>query len=210
MRRRLSSAAACAAIAVAALVATTLAPASAQTDAAAAFTVQPSVDQVAVTGATEGASVVLRDAAGKEVATREVDALGSTLFRGVPAGPGYVVSVDDRASAPVTVLAPTDTPRQALYADQDLQPGYGYVETRDGTLLSVNVKLPGPVDEGPYPTVVEYSGYDPSNPDADQPASQRRAVARLRDRRREPARHRDARPVRTTTSRSSSPSTATT
>ena len=33
------------------------------------------------------------------------------------------------------------------------------------------MKLPGPVDEGPYPTVVEYSGYDPSNPDADQPAS---------------------------------------
>lgn len=158
-------------MAVVALVATTLAPASAQTDSAAPFTVQPSVDQVAVTGATEAASVVLRDAAGKEIATRRVDALGSTLFRDVPPGPGYVVSVDDRASDPVHVLAPTDTPPQALYAGQDLQPGYGYVETRDGTLLSLNVKLPGPVDQGPYPTVVEYSGYDPSNPDAEQPAS---------------------------------------
>ena len=31
--------------------------------------------------------------------------------------------------------------------------------------------LPGPADEGPYPTVVEYSGYDPPNPDGQQPAS---------------------------------------
>jgi putative CocE/NonD family hydrolase len=35
----------------------------------------------------------------------------------------------------------------------------------------VNVKLPGPADQGPYPTVVEYSGYDPANPDGAQPAS---------------------------------------
>ena len=30
--------------------------------------------------------------------------------------------------------------------------------------MSVNVVLPGPPEDGPYPTVVEYSGYDPSNP----------------------------------------------
>jgi predicted acyl esterase len=44
--------------------------------------------------------------------------------------------------------------------------GFGYLETRDGTLLSVNVRLPdsdlyGP---GPYPTVIQYSGYAPSKP----------------------------------------------
>ena len=27
------------------------------------------------------------------------------------------------------------------------------------------VRLPGPVDKGPYPTIVEYSGYDPANPE---------------------------------------------
>ena len=36
---------------------------------------------------------------------------------------------------------------------------------RDGTTLSANVVLPGPPEAGPYPTVVEYSGYDPSDPD---------------------------------------------
>ncbi len=135
------------------------------------FTVQPSVDQVAVTGATAGAKAVLRDADGKQVGTRTVDALGSTLFRDVTAGPGYVVSVDGAAGEPVTVLGPKDTPPRSLYTDQQLGDGYGYLKTRDGTLLSINVKLPGPVDQGPYPTVVEYSGYDPANPDSVQPAS---------------------------------------
>ncbi len=44
--------------------------------------------------------------------------------------------------------------------------GYGYLEVRDGTLLSVNVRLPDPgqYGPGPYPTVVQYSGYAPSKP----------------------------------------------
>ncbi len=74
-------------------------------------------------------------------------------------------------SASVTVTSPDDTPPPSLYTGQQLEPGYGYLKTRDGTLLSVNIDLPGPVDEGPYPTVVEYSGYDPSNPEGRQPAS---------------------------------------
>ena len=157
---------------MAALFVSTLAPATAQSSGGtASFTVQPSVDQIAVTGAGTSAEVVLQDASGKEVATHTSDALGSALFRDVPPGPGYVVSVGDTESAPVTVLAPTDTPPPSLYADQQIDPGYGYLKTRDGTLLSINVKLPGPVEQGPYPTVVEYSGYDPSNPDAVQPAS---------------------------------------
>ena len=37
---------------------------------------------------------------------------------------------------------------------------------RDGTLLSAYVTLPGPPEMGPYPTVVNYSGYDPARPGA--------------------------------------------
>ncbi len=60
-----------------------------------------------------------------------------------------------------------DVPPAAFYAEQRLPAGgFGYLETRDGTTLSVNVVLPGPVADGPYPTVVEYSGYAPSDPDA--------------------------------------------
>ena len=54
--------------------------------------------------------------------------------------------------------------RQSLYDGQELVEGFQYLETRDGTQLSINVVLPGPPEDGPYPTVVEYSGYDPSNP----------------------------------------------
>ena len=35
----------------------------------------------------------------------------------------------------------------------------------------MNVTLPGPPDQGPYPTVVEYSGYSPSDPTAPQPST---------------------------------------
>ena len=32
--------------------------------------------------------------------------------------------------------------------------GYGYLRTRDGTTLSVQVALPGPASGGPYPTLM--------------------------------------------------------
>jgi uncharacterized protein len=69
-------------------------------------------------------------------------------------------------SEPFRVSAPDDVPAASFYEDQPLLAagGFGYITTRDGTTLSANVLLPGPADEGPYPTVVEYSGYSPSNP----------------------------------------------
>ena len=36
--------------------------------------------------------------------------------------------------------------------------------TRDGTSLALDVRLPGPAADGPYPTLVEYSGYGYANP----------------------------------------------
>ncbi len=140
------------------------------------FHVQPSVNQVAVTGAKTGSVAELQNARGKTTATGPVDSAGSVLFRKVPTGAGYAVVVDGEKSAPVKVIGPNDVPPQSFYSSQHLEPGFGYLETRDGTLLSIDVHLPGPVADGPYPTVVEYSGYDPSNPDSDQPAS---TIARL-------------------------------
>ena len=42
--------------------------------------------------------------------------------------------------------------------------GYGYMTTRDGTSLALDVRLPGPASDGPYPTLVEYAGYGYANP----------------------------------------------
>jgi predicted acyl esterase len=171
VRRRHPSVARHGVVVLVALVASTFVPVAAHAASPATFRVQPSVDQVAVTGAPTGDHAVLTDAGGRRIATRPIDALGSTLFRDVKPGPGYVVSVGGASAAPVTVLDPNDPPPESFYASQHLADGYGYLKTRDGTLLSINVHLPGPADAGPYPTVVEYSGYDPSNPGNVQPAS---------------------------------------
>ena len=132
---------------------------------------QGSVEQVAVIDAPPRAVAQLMTSGGKSVASMKTDTAGAALFRDVPSATGYVVKVGNSRVDGVAVTAPTSTPPQAFYSSQTINDGYGYLKTRDGTLLSVNVKLPGPAALGPYPTVVEYSGYDPSNPGGQQPAS---------------------------------------
>jgi len=50
----------------------------------------------------------------------------------------------------------------------DPTPGFQYLEMRDGVLLSAMVRFPDRrlYGDGPWPTVIEYSGYSPSNPDS--------------------------------------------
>lgn len=132
------------------------------------FTLQPGTLQLAVTDLTPGAEVKLAAPDGTMTITNIADEQGATLFRDLTAGDGWKVTVGDEVSGPITVHAADEVPPASLYTDaQKLLPagGFGYVVTRDGTTLSANVVLPGPVEDGPYPTVVEYSGYGPSNPD---------------------------------------------
>jgi predicted acyl esterase len=141
-------------------------------------TVRGSVHQVHVIGAEPGTGIALRRHH-RTIQTATTDDLGGFLFRNVDTGSGYtVVRTSDRAplGAPVTVTDADQKPPQSLYSGQrlavdNLSPtsGYGYLTTRDGTTLSVSVVLPGPADQGPYPAVVEYSGYDPSSPTTGQP-----------------------------------------
>lgn len=106
------------------------------------------------------------------------------LYRLVSEGvPGEPFDGTVEATAPFRVLSTDDLPNPSLYDRQVLpsvpsavlggtQPGrtdeegYGYIEMRDGTKLSVNVRLPDPqlYGNGPFPTVVQYSGYAPSRP----------------------------------------------
>jgi uncharacterized protein len=152
-----------------ALAAATLTTTGAVTDAAGAaaptFVVRPSVNQLYVLGATPGQALELLDGAGAVVASGTVDSAGSLAWRELDAGT-YAVRV---AGDPATVSAPgtvTDVagpaPAATLYTGQTLAAGFNYITTRDGTTLSANVVLPS--GSGPFPTVVEYSGYDPSNP----------------------------------------------
>jgi len=133
------------------------------------FSVRESVGQLHVTGGGENQVLGVYDASGTLVASGETDALGSLIFRALEAGSGY--SVREEAGTPVKAVQELDVwsvdaslPATTFYSDQVLQPGYNYITTRDGTRLSAYVALPGPIENGPYPTIVNYSGYEPSKP----------------------------------------------
>lgn len=135
----------------------------------AGFQARGSVEQVHVWKSESSADLELVDADGKIVGQGTSDAQGALVFRNVKPGKGYEVRVAKsdplEAVTDLTVLSVEDSlPADDFYAKQKLEPGFGYITTRDGTKLSVFVSLPGPVEDGPYPTVVNYSGYDPSRP----------------------------------------------
>ncbi len=128
--------------------------------------VHGSVNQVYVTGAQPGTSLRLLDRKKKKIASKPVGSLGGVVFRRVPAGKGYRVrAADGSLSVRVGVMRDRAAPKNQSIYDQTLPAGgYGYMTTRDGTSLSLDVRLPGPASDGPYPTLVEYSGYGYANP----------------------------------------------
>ena len=130
------------------------------------FDASPGVRQITVTGATPGDKLVVATADGSDLIDGQVDANGALLFRRIEPGEYRVVTSDGTAATPtVTVYGAEAVPDQSFYDGQAIVEGFGYIEMRDGTLLSANVMLPGPAENGPYPTVVEYSGYSPSDPE---------------------------------------------
>ena len=137
--------------------------------ASAAATVGGSVNQVYVTGADPGTKLRLLHK-GKKVGTEPVGKLGGAIFRRVTAGKGYRVrEADGTTSAPVKVMKGKNAPPTTAVYNQTLTDGYQYITMRDGTKLAATVHLPGPIQDGPYPTLVEYSGYgyaDPSGPES--------------------------------------------
>ena len=152
---------AAAAAAMACVLAGTLTATSGASAADPAFTVRPSVNQLYVLDATPGEQLTLVHD-GAVVGTGTVDELGSLAWRQLDAGT-YTVEGDGVSSGPETVTDFDGPPPPAsFYSGQALGEGFGYITTRDGTTLSANVSLPP--GDGPFPTVVEYSGYDPSNP----------------------------------------------
>ncbi|HZS39153.1 MAG TPA: CocE/NonD family hydrolase, partial [Polyangia bacterium] len=137
-------------------------------DGNARFTVRESVEQLQVTHAEPGAMLGVFDATGAMTQSGTTDVMGSLMFRHVAPASGYTVRTLSGAretSRHLTVKSVSGSlPQQSFYSGQKLVPGFQYIRTRDGTTLSAYVTLPGPIDMGPYPTVVDYSGYDPSKP----------------------------------------------
>src|SRR3954467_12545723 len=146
-------------------------------DAVPPFEAHGSVEQVYATGLAPGAEVSLLDGEGHEIATRNANQLGGTLFRNVAPGTGYRVVSGGESSPPLQVLTTESAPPSTDIYDQSIPTsGYGYLTTRDGTKLAIDVHppqdvthvLPGvalpPLPAGPTPTLIEYSGYGYANP----------------------------------------------
>ncbi|MCW2954452.1 MAG: peptidase, partial [Conexibacter sp.] len=113
------------------------------------------------------------------VAVRRVGALGGAVFRDVAPGRGYRVRQSGgggapgrgaagggaTASAALGVLSIRSAPpTAATYRQRIPASGYGYLTTRDGTQLAIDVHLPAGGAAKLYPTLVEYSGYGYANP----------------------------------------------
>jgi len=151
---------------------------------AAPFKARGSVEQVYVTDAKPGAKLKLVDRRGRIVAKRKVNKLGALLFRRVEPGRGYrVKAAGGGGSSPkLRVLSTRPAPPDpSIYKQKIPSDGYGYLTTRDGTKLAINVHPPSDVSAilptgeipkpptTPTPTLIEYSGYgyaDPAGPES--------------------------------------------
>jgi predicted acyl esterase len=154
------------------------------TSAAEAFDAHGSARQVYVTGLGAHQRMALLDRHGHRVARKRADALGGLVFRGVEPGTGYRVRAarGGARSGRLTVLSNRSKPPSTSLYDQTLpSSGYGYLTTRDGTQLAIDVHppqdlggelpvglpLPKPPSAVANPTLIEYSGYgyaDPAGP----------------------------------------------
>jgi uncharacterized protein len=132
----------------------------------ATFTAHGSVDQVYVLGTPGGALLTLVDRRGVRVASKRADSLGGTLFRNVAPGPGYRVREGAMQSRALTVLPNRSAPPSTrIYNQQIPASGYGYLTTRDGTKLAIDVRVPpGSPPAGGWPTLFEYAGYGYADP----------------------------------------------
>ncbi len=168
--------AALAAAAAAALLGAALA---AEAEATPTFEAHGSVEQVYATGLEPGAAMKLTRK-GHAVGTGEANPEGGLLFRKVKPGNGYRVkpAAGGEASEPLKVLSTRPAPPDTSVYDQSLpSDGYGYMTTRDGTKLAINVHPPSDIKDvipdlpvpdlppgTPTPTLIEYAGYGYANP----------------------------------------------
>ena len=107
--------------------------------------------------------LIAYDAKGKVVGDGTTDRLGSLIVRDLAPGGGYrfqTKATPKFETNTFEVLDENVAPNELMYK-QDLKPGINYVKMRDGVELAMTVRLPNgkQLSDGPFPTVLEYSGY---------------------------------------------------
>jgi predicted acyl esterase len=117
------------------------------------------VRTITAEGFDPGVEVTLSGGEGQRATTTS---LGAVVFRNLDPSGTYRIEQGGYRSAEIRVKSIDDVPSQEFYTSQVLKHGYQYVTMRDGTTLAASVYLPP--GDGPFPTVVEYSGYDEARP----------------------------------------------
>ncbi len=133
--------------------------------AAAAMTASGSIGQAYVLGAGSGKSLTLINSRGRNVAKGNADRFGSFIFQNVAAGSGYKVRGAATSKA-FKVLSTKSNPPAAFFRGIKLKQGLNYVKVRDGVEIAMTVRLPAgkTLADGPFPTLIEYSGYQTAAP----------------------------------------------
>jgi len=133
--------------------------------APAPFAGHGSVEEAYIEGVPPGDRVVLASPSGTVAGEGTADAMGSLIIRGLRPGGGYSFRVLEGTRVLGTrtfrVLSGNQPPPQSFYARQHLHEGLNYLTMRDGVQLAATVRLPPgkTLAQGPFPTVIEYSGY---------------------------------------------------
>ena len=133
--------------------------------APAPFTGHGSVLQAYALGATPGQHLALVDSAGRVTGSGTVGALGAVIVRDQVPGSGYTFRAADGSkelgSKPFAVLPAQSTPPAGADVGQVMHVGLNYITMRDGVKLAATVRLPlgKTLADGPFPTVIEDSGY---------------------------------------------------
>jgi len=137
---------------------------------AATFSVRGSIEEAYATDAVPGSKLMLVNSKNRIVAEGKADRFGSKIFRYLTPGPGYTFRTRQGGQVLGTpkfrVLKAGANPGQAFYEGQTINPGLNYITMRDGVELAVTLRLPlgKTMANGPFPTFIEYSGYQVAAP----------------------------------------------
>ena len=138
----------------------------------ATFTARGSIEELYVTDAEPGESLMLVNSDDKIVRNAVADSFGSKIFYFLDPGAEYTVRLKKAGKVygtpKVRVRKADANPKQSFYDSIGLQKGLNYVKMRDGVELAMTVRLPGgkTLADGPFPTFIEYSGYQVAAPNS--------------------------------------------
>ncbi|MGB6057444.1 MAG: hypothetical protein WBF71_04200, partial [Microthrixaceae bacterium] len=125
------------------------------------------IEQIYVLGATPGDKITV-SATGRATQTGVADRLGSLAIRRLDQGVTYrVTNQTSKVTKDIKVLVASDNPPRSFYEQTTMKEGLNYIPMRDGITLAATVRPPigQSLSDGPFPTLIEYSGYQVAAPD---------------------------------------------